>query len=777
MLKYYLTFYWRSFKNNWLLSFINLTSLALGLSACIIIFLFIKNELNQDHFHPKHEQIYLLGQKYNSEKDFNEYSPHAKYNKSLFDTIPEIIEYTRVVHLVDEYRIGFNRKIGVDGYAVTPNFFKIFNFPIIKIDSTLMQGKQYIFISEDLAENLYTDENPLGQLVTLYHRNITEFVIAGVVKNAPSNSSLKFDFIVNYDAVKTWGKMAQDFFLFDKNLNYSDLNKRIDNLTKYSHFYNSESMQSRLFAFSDIYFNSNFDDFPHGNKQQIITLVVVCFLLLFTVLFNYFNLSISQSLTRLRSIGINRVIGLNNKGLFWQFQLESLISFGLIFFISSIFLLVINPYISAATSNKINIFNEFSTFYFIIPGLLCLFILLALILYRYFQSGAPIDMLKKQYHDHSNSISTKNNLVLIQFVIATIVIIATGVIYKQTKFMMNQDYGYHQENIVKIKFVGMLNWENRDALLRKIDYVISELDKNANIIAFGPGDFPTDARLTNWNMTPEKTVKCTSINYLSMSPDFPDIFDLKIIEGKTFDQYKSPEVIINRKAVDYYNLENPIGHTTKNSNWGEYSIVGVVENFHYKHLSQPIEPLIIINHTFRNKGISIRIAKGKLKETMAYLKKLFKRVNTNEVFAYEFFDQRVASLYQSDIVMTKILQWSTIFILFLCCVGLFSLSIVYSLQKTKEIGIRKILGATTANLLILLGSKMTSRVVLAFVIASPLAWWIMQQWLETFAYSIILEWWYFALSGLVILILALFVISYNSLKTARANPVDSLRSE
>jgi len=331
---------------------------------------------------------------------------------------------------------------------------------------------------------------------------------------------------------------------------------------------------------------------------------------------------------------------------------------------------------------------------------------------------------------------------------------------------------------VKIKFIGEIYKDQKEVQYNNLQYVLAEIEKNANIIAHDYGSFPTETSFFSWNLKPDSLPEAEDVQFIGLGSRFAEIFDLEIITGQSFDQdikTRSREAIINQTAAEYYRLYNPVGTTIENSSWGEFTIVGVVEDYHYQHLTHSIKPLVITRMPHIEKGIIVKIASGKLQETMAELEKLFKKVNPNEVFTYEFFDDKVAATYHRDLLISKILKWSTLFIFILSGVGLFSLSIVYGLQKTKEIGIRKILG--TANLLILLGSKMTSRVVLAFVIASPLAWWIMQQWLETFAYRIKLEWWYFALSGLVILILALFVISYNSLKTARANPVDSLRSD
>ena len=780
MIRYYLTFYWRSLKNSKILSIINALALAIGLSGSLLLGLYVMNELNQDRFHSNINDIYLLTYKYKSDKEFRPFSPFNQNRKDFFDTIPEVENFTHTIQLDENTKLELgDRKIKVQGLAVTPDFYQIFDFSILRSDSVLMTSKQYIFLTQKLAKNLFTDSNPIGKVVTLYHNEITEFVVAGILENPPANSSLQFDLIANYEALDFWGRMANDYLLMHPGKKPEHINAILDPLATATH-YKKRPIVTQFFPLADVYFNSEFSIFPHGSQIQVKALAIVAAILLFIVLFNYYNLSISQSLTRLRSIGIKRVMGLQNKGLFWQFQLESLVNFCIALLLIMVTLILLEPYVTGFTGNKINLSSDIQEYVFLIPALLVLFLLTGFFLYLYFRSGAPVSMLKKQYYDHRRTISVKNNLVLVQFIIATVVVIATIVISQQTRFMMNQDYGYQQENIVKIKFIGDIYKDQKEVQYNNLQYVLAEIKQNANIIAYDYGKFPTETTLFSWNLNPEELPEAEDVNFIGLGPHFSELFDLEIVQGKSFNQditQRSKEAIINQAAAEYYKLENPVGRIIENSSWGEFTIVGVLEDYHYQHLSHSIKPLIITRMPHIERGIIVKIASGKLMATMAEMEKLFKKVNPKEAFTYEFFDDQVAATYQRDLFISHILKWSTLFIFILSAVGLFSLSIVYSLQKTKEIGIRKILGATTANLLVLLGSKMTQRVLMAFLIASPLAYFIMQQWLKTFAYRIQIEWWYFALSGLAIFLLALIVISYNSLKTAWANPVDSLRSE
>ena len=439
MIKYYLTFYWRSLKNNKWLSIINALALAIGLSGSLLIGIYILNELNQDRFHSNIENIYLLTHKYKSDKEFRAFSPFTQDRKHLFDTIPEVVSFTHTIQMDENTKIEVaDRKVSVQAYAVTPSFFRIFDFPLLQYDSVLTGGKQHLFLSEKMANNLFPKSEPVGKVVTLYHNEITEFVVAGILENPPANSSLRFDLIANYEAVDFWGKMANDYLLKQQGKHPDSIHPTLDELATATD-YKKRPIATNFFPFAEIYFDSEFSIFPHGNKKQIVALGIVTAILLFIVLFNYYNLSISQSLTRLRSIGIKRIMGLQSKGLFWQFQLESLVNFIIALLLISLTLLLLNPYIGRFTGSKVNLSIDIIKYIYLIPFVLVLFIITGFFLYLYFQTGAPVSMLKKQYFDHKKTIFVKNNLVLLQFIIATIVVVATIVITQQTRFMMNRD--------------------------------------------------------------------------------------------------------------------------------------------------------------------------------------------------------------------------------------------------------------------------------------------------------------------------------------------------
>ena len=774
MLKYYLSYYWRSLQRQKVLAFINILGLAGGLAGSLILFLWAYNESQQDRFHANAEDIYLLLSRENKAKDFRTFSPFAKPRPELFESFSDIQHYSQTARIDDNILIEYQgRKVKTEGMAATSSFFKIFSFPLEKVDSVQLVGTKHIFLTPELANEVFQGQDPVGKSITLYHEKTDEMVVAGLVNNPPGNSSLQFEFIANYEGAQ-WGKMTNDFIKLEPGTQVSGINAVVKDLGRHSGYGNADFGEIKLFPLTDLYYESTFSYYPHGQKKYIYILSIVGIVILIIALFNYFNLTISQSLTRMKSIGVKRLMGMSNRNLWAQFSVESLINFLMAVMLVLLILFPLQYWLENLTGKNLGtrVSDILQSYYLLLP--LLLFLVLGTITYFYFKSGSPLIFMKKQIQDHRRTITVKSNLVIFQFMIASFVVVATLVISRQTTFMMSQDQGYHQENIVKIPFIQN-TYQDRKAKSKNAQYVKDQIDQYSGVMHSDYGEFLTDYSLFMWNLNPDSLDEAENVAMLESSMNFHNVFDLSIVQGSPFSGKKG--VIINETAVDAYHLENPIGKSIESPSWGTFEIIGVVEDFHFENLSQPIRPLVFVNHPYPDKPIIIRIAAGRLNETMTYLQDLFEEINPGLALEYEFFDDKVEAMYRRDLVTTKILNMATIFVFLLSGIGLFSLSVVYTLQKTKEIGIRKVMGATVANILIFLGGKLTRWSMIGYLVALPVAFILLNQWLNDFAYRIELAWWHFAAGGAAIFFLTLLVVSYQTTRAALSNPVDSLRSE
>lgn len=778
MLKYYLIYYWRSLKNNKVLSFINILGLAAGLAGSIILFLWVYNETGQDKFHQQAEDIYLITTRDNDTKDFREYSPFAKPRTELFESVAGISAYSHINTLDNNVMLRYNQqKLRAAGLAVSPAFFDIFTFPLIRVDSVHLEGTNYVFLTEKMAAQMFNQQDPVGKMVIIQHEMEDELVVAGLLKNPPPNSSLQFDFIANYEAAR-WSRMGQDFIKLVAEADPELIREQVKDFGAQSTYANANFGEIELFPYTDLYFNSEFDSFPRGDIKYVYILSAVALIVLVIAFFNFFNLSISQSLTRMKSIGIKRLMGMSDSDLTWQFTLEALLNFALAAGLVLILLIPLQALLQKVSGKQMAVlFWDFDQFKWHWLGLFAIFSLLGFLTFLFFKVGSPLMLLKKQVMDHQKTIGLKSKLVVFQFLIASVVVVAALVITRQTEFMVNQDPGYQKENIVKIQFNQAARRVDREQKRKNHQYVLDQLEQKAAILAYDYGNFPTETTLFYWNLNPEKFEEGENVFMYAASSDFHQVFDIEILAGKSFLESDEKGVFINEAAVDHYQIEDPVGQTVVAQPWGDFTILGVVKDFHFENMSQPIKPLVIVSFPYSHRPLVVRIASGQLSETMTFLRELFQEVNPGVNFEYEFFDDHVEATYRRDIVTTQILKWATIFIFLLSGVGLFSLSVVFTMQKTKEIGIRKVLGASTAGIWMFLSRSMTKWVGIGFLVAVPLSYYLIIQWLNNFAYRIGLEWWYFALAGGITFVLALMVVSYQSLKAAWSNPVDALRYE
>ncbi len=789
MLKNYLKITIRNIKRHKAFSFINITGLGIGLAISLFIVLWVQNELSYDRFHKNYKNIYRIVEHWmilDGSVNPGASTPYP-LGPALRDNYPEVEESLHFL-IKNGTLVGYrDKRFYENKFAFADaNFFSLFSFPLLKgSPETVIKDLNALVISQSMAKKYFGKENPIGKTLTINARH--DFIISGIMLDMPRNSHIQADFICNFEFLiaNQWSKRWVDhmYYTYVRLRPDTDLETFGAKIKSYinDNDHDPTTLQISLQPLRDIHLRSNFNYDMGGTSQgkalyvYIFSIVAVMVLLIACI--NFMNLATAKAANRAKEIGVRKVSGASKSQLIKQFMGESFFMSILALFFALICVAVLLPEFNSLTGKNFNsrsIFNGSMFFYFlaltVTTGLLA-----GSYPALYLSSFSPSYILKGKLRLGTKSRYFRRALVVLQFSLSIILLIGTFVIRDQLAYMQDKNLGIKKDNIIYMQIRGELR-NNRDAFK-------TELTRYPEIKSVTTSsDLPTNITWATTGVYWEGKTPEYRIHWSVMSVDFDyiDTFGLEILKGRKFSKEISTDTrtayIINETGADVLGYENAIGK--KFSLWDtEGTIIGVARDFHISSLHEQIEPLIIIVNPNWNSYIFAKISSNNIKSVIAKIEEVHQSLNPDYPFEFHFLDAEYEGIYLSEERTGKLFQCFSFVAIFISCLGLFGLSSFIVEQRTKEIGIRKVLGANVPIILLQLLRDFTKWVFIANIIAWPIGYFVMKQWLKNFAYRTDFDWRIFFLSGIITLLIAVTRVGYKSLKAATANPIDSLRYE
>lgn len=802
MFKSYLTVTWRNIKRYKGYSFINIIGLAVGMACCLLIIMYISDELSYDGFFENSNRIYRVNtiSSIGASKRSFAVVPSV-FAPGIAGSNPEIESAVRVMRMGSP-RVEYNNtehEIS-DLLMVDPSFFHIFSYQFTAGNpETSLNKPGSMVITEEIAQRVFGNQDPLGKIIyPLIGPEPKPVEITGVIKNVPKNSHLQFSSVIPLTALQymTGSSQPPDFlldpyycrlhayFLFKQNIDVKSMEAKINQVadTKWGEIYAQRGTTREFFLMKikDIHlFSPNEDEPPpKGDINNVYLFAAIALFVLLIACFNFINLSTARSANRAAEVSIRKVIGSHKRQLINQFLSESIILSSLGMFISIFLVILFLPAFNILVGKEIQLEAMLNSS--VLAGIFGIVILTG------FGAGSfpafilsafdPVRVLKGKFHSASRNYILRKTLVIFQFSISIFLIIGILTIIRQFDYIKNKDLGFGKEQILVLNSFNPRTEALRNNIRENPDVILSCFSRNV------PGVFRA---YQGYNTSPTDTDKETLRAYQIIADyDFVNTYGLEIIWGRNFSLNYSTDLdhvlIINKKAAEILGWSrDAIGKTLYNmgENNRPSKVIGVVNNFHYTSLREEISPVIIELDPASFGFVSVRIKSERVAETLQYLGSIFQEDQPDQEFNYYFIDDAFANMYPEEEKAGQFYLFFGFLAIFVACLGLFGLSSFTIAQRTKEIGVRKILGASMRELLVMISKDFLLLVLASNIIAWPLAYFIMQDWLRNFAYRISVTWDIFLISAVLAFMIAAFTISFQSIKAAVSNPVDSLRFE
>ena len=779
MFKNYMKITLRNLKKHKFYSFINITGLAIGIACCLIIFLWMQVELSYDRFHENAEDLYRVVQESpQGGQIFHIDVTPSGLGPLLKERYPEIIDsarYTPTSLDIGREDVYFRESAALVG----DSFLKMFSFPLLEgTPQAALEEPYSIVISEEMREKYFTGEDPLGK--TLNIGGSLDLTVTGVLQNIIKDSHLQFDCLIPFKLLGEFGTDMNDW----GNNNYSTYIQLTEKASsqeveaKISGVIQEHSPKSSAVLHLQPIVRIHLHSLGGGGLITYLYIFagMAVFILLIACI-NYMNLSTARSANRAKEVGIRQVVGANRTQLIKQFMGESILFSFLALIIGLLLVHLLLPVSSQLAGKPITL--EYT------KGLILTLIGLALItgilsgVYPalILSSLKSLQVLKSALRSKGGSALFRKILVVAQFSLSIFLIIGTLLVFRQMDFLMKMDLGYDKENVVVMPMRGQL-FQNYDPFK-------TELLKNSNIISITRTNTPPDIKQSSiagyglsWDGRQEDD-GFPGINVMGVDADYLKTFNLEMVEGRFFSEKFQTDVsdscILNEAAVAAMGLESPLG---KRVYWSDFKgkIIGIIKDFHFSSLHDEIEPLMMLSGWSMD-NICIRIRSDNISGTIGFIGTTLKDLLPNYTFDYEFLDTRIANRYLSEQRMERILIFSTIIAIFISCLGLLGLASFTAEQRTKEIGIRKVLGSSVAGIMFLLSKEFIKWILIANLIAWPASYFAVFNWLQNFAFRTRIGLEVFLLSGGLALAISLLTVLYQTVKAALCNPVDSLRYE
>ena len=794
MIRNYFKIAWRNLWRHRGFSILNISGLAISMTAGFLVLLYIGFELSYDGFHSKADRLYRVV------TDIK--TPTDKYDNAVVDwnilseiqsEFPEIEAYTRVLNRDLDVQVNNENYNESEMIAADPAFFNLFDFKLSKGNpATALSAPLSIVLSESTSQKYFGTENPLGKTLKIMDGKYSA-KITGVMKDIPENSLIKGDIILSISTYTkiidptlkdSWAEFSNfGYVLLNKQADPKVLERKIKTYNEKAHGDQMEETQLNLVyhfePLEDVYlYSTRGGATAHINNVYVFSIIALFILLIAAI--NFINLTTARSVERAKEVGIRKVVGAQKGQLAFQFLSESVIICLLAFILSVGMTMLALPYFNDM-AGKIVASDIFAQPSYLL-SLFGIAVGIALIAGFYpalvLSSFKTVHVIKGKFSSSSKGIWLRKVLVITQFTISLVLIIGTIIIYNQTRFMRNQDLGFSKEQLIILETGSGTGQEHLKSVLAKNPHILSM--STGTGVPGGGGNM--EAVLSTIENKKGQDQSLTLKRYHVDAHYIPQL-DLKLVAGRNFsEQFASDStqaMILNEKAtklLGFTNTKNAIGKKfNEGSRKGQ--IIGVVKDFHFTSLQKEIRPLSIVMGTTDNQLLNLKVSRTNLHKTLSGIKTYWRQYLPNKPFDYYFLDEFFDRQYRAEERFGKLFLNFALLAIFISCLGLLGLASFSTLQRRREIGVRKILGASVLSIVNLLSADFLKLVLISIIIASPIAWFFMHNWLQDFAYRTNIEWWVFALGGVTALIIALLTISFQAIKAAIANPVKSLRTE
>lgn len=787
MIKNYLVVAFRNIFRNKLFSTVNILGLAFGMCSALLIFLWVNDELNYDHFHTKIDRLYRVmeNQQYTDGRLYTFSStpgPMAPYIKEKF---PEIELATRFTWNANNLFQNKEKSFYEEGRYADQDFIEMFSFDLEKGDvKTALKTKNSIVISKKMAEKYFGNEDPIGKLLTMNMQD--PFTVTGVLKDIPKNSSLQFQYLIPFqyfwDENKSWlddwgNNNIRTFIMLKEKTDAAAFQKKFEDEIKL----HEEDTNVKLFIqpYGDMYLHSEFENgvLVGGRIDYVRIFFIVAIFVLVIACINFMNLSTAQATKRAKEVGLRKVIGAVPRQLFRQFMGESFVTVFISAAVAVLAALLLIPIFNEITGKALSLnLLDFKI----------LMIFMVIVLFTAIVAGSypsifisefkPVEVLKGQLKSGRRAGVFRKALVVVQFSLSIILIISTAVVFRQMSFMENRNIGFDRENVFYAWMEGDVN-KNFETVRNRL--MESPGIESVTASAQLPIDIGNSTSSLVWEgKDPNERILFSNI---TVDADFVQTLKMEMVEGRPFDRNQISDTsnyIVNEKAAEKFNFKSGTTAGQELTMWDRKGkIIGVVKDFNFGSLHNPIDPLILM---VKPEWLSCMLVRAKPNETEAAIKSLesiWKEYAPGYPFRYSFLNQDWENFYRAESQRGKVFNTLAVLSIFISCLGLFGLSAFSAERRTKELGIRKVLGASVPKLVQLMNKEFAVLVLIASCIGCPIGWYIMNEWLQGYAYHVDVGVITLAVAAGVCLLIAVGTVSYHSLRVASTDPVKSLRYE
>jgi putative ABC transport system permease protein len=805
MYKSYFKIGWRNLLNNKGMFAINIGGLAIGIATCLIIMLFVVDELSFDRYNEKKDQIVRVGLygKMNGEI-INEVVTPAPVAATLKAEFPEVVDATRI-RPVGNPKIKYNNVTyrNTKLAFVDANFFDVFTLPFIKGDPATALAEPFtLVITKEQSVKYFGDEDPIGKVLDFVWSG-NQYKVTGVIDKVPANSHFHFDMFASLkgkvdENENSW--MASDYYnylVLHKGTDIKALEEKLPGIIekymgpqveelgmtykKFKENGNEIGLFVQLLTDIHLYSKGGHSEIEAGGdiKSVYIFAAVAIFMLLIACI-NFMNLSTAAATKRSKEVGVKKVLGSQRNQLVHQFLAESLMATGIAMTMAIIIVIMVLPVFNQLSGKELELNFLWDTKVMMALALLAIFISVLAGSYPAFflSSFKPITALKNRITSGGRTKGIRSTLVVVQFVVSACLILAIIIVDQQMSYIQNKELGYDRSQLVVLRESYLLG-SNKNVFKNQL--LADPRVESITMSSYVPAG-PTDMNMAGvYPGQQHEAIRRTTL--YNIDAHYIATMGMKLVAGRNFSeatQADSLNVIINETAVRNFGLgDNPIGKiltvTGDNNSKKSFAVIGVIKDFHFRSLHESISPLVMLNNP--RGGLIIKTKTEDVAGLLATMNEQWKSFQMEEPFSYAFLDELYAKTYDTEHNMGNILKIFTLLTIFIACLGLFGLITFTAEQRVKEIGIRKVLGANVGQIVSLLSKDLIVLVAISFVIAFPLGFYLMDKWLEDFAYKIEIQWWVFVVAGLATLIIALFTMSFKTIRSALANPVESLRSE
>ncbi|WP_247236749.1 permease prefix domain 2-containing transporter [Telluribacter sp. SYSU D00476] len=806
MIKNYLKIAIRNLQRQRLYAVINVLGLAVGLACCLTIYLFIKDELRYDTFHEKADRVYRLRNDRITEGRVNHMARSAPaYGPAMKAYLPEVEKIFRIFTFNDPLVVYNNNRFKQTGFILADStIFDVLTLPLVRGNKEeALKGQGSLVISEAMAERYFGKEDPLNKILKV--DGGLEFRVTGVMLNMPRHSHLELnaigsfntlrDIISDHARLESWGwQQMFTYVLLTPGADPARVNDKITAMVE--RYANPEqrddAYRTTLQPLKDIYLHSaelEYDLARKGNIRYVYAFAIVALITLLIACFNFMNLSTARSMQRAKEVGLRKSIGAQRSQLVGQFLGESMVLTALAMVLAIGLTAVVLPVLNSWAGKELSLLDALSPLFLvqILAALLVVGLLAGLYPAFFLSAFQPIKVLKGTLETKAQGgYGLRKTLVVVQFAVSTALIIGAGVVYYQLNYVQQKNLGFNKEQLVIMPFQS-------DDMRRDYKSIKQELLQNPNILSATACYGLPGGMFAGDGVKLPGQGKEVGISMFLIDPDYIPTMGMELVAGRNLSEQYGTDVeeafLINETAVKALGWSTPEQALGKEMLWPKWvpanpadtlkrgKVIGVVKDFHYKSLHQKIEPLVLHVHEPAYYTMVARVRPEKMAAALDFLKTEWEARAPEFPFEYEILDQQFAKFYDSEQIFKKLFLLFTSLSIFIACLGLLGLATFMAQQRTKEIGIRKVMGASVAGIVMLLSKDFLKLVMVGIIIASPLAWYFMNQWLQSFSYRVDIAWWIFGLAGLLVVGVALLTVSFQSIKAALMNPIQSLRSE